>query len=98
MAFCRYLTFTFGMYKFHGTIFSLSVPIEFLSNNILISMKKDAEHISVNTARATTQINGFTYIMSEAAEFSVISLSQHFRKYQWKSLYFSNDCLGKLYL
>ena len=32
-------------------------------------MKKDAEHISVNNVSyfPTTQINGFTYIMSEAA-------------------------------
>ena len=30
MAFCRYLTFAFMMHKFPGTIFSLSVPIEFL--------------------------------------------------------------------
>ena len=53
------------MHKFPGTIFSLSVPNEFLWLNIsfldytslwpyiLISMKKDRQHISVNTVRAT---------------------------------------------
>ena len=38
------------MHKLPGTIFSLSVATAFFYyNNILISMKKDPEHISVNT-------------------------------------------------
>ena len=42
------------MQKFPGTTFSLPVPTDFfLYNIILISMKKDVEHISVNTVRAT---------------------------------------------
>ena len=53
------------MHKFPGAIFFLSVPTEFLWLNIsfldytflwlyiLISMKKDREHVSVNTVRAT---------------------------------------------
>ena len=40
------------IHKFPGTKFSLSVNF-FDYNNILISMKKDAEHISVNTVGAT---------------------------------------------
>ena len=66
-------------------------------------MKKDTEHISVNTVRAifpTTQIIGFTY-MSETAvpRFPSYSCSEHFRKYRWKSPYVSDDdCLCKLYL
>ena len=48
----------------------------------------------------TTRINGFTYIMSEATlrSFPSCSCSEHFRKYQWKSPYVSNDCLWKLCL
>ena len=66
-------------------------------------MKKDAEHISVNTVSyfPTAQINGFTYIMSEAAVPSVpsYSCSEHFRKYRWKSPYVSNvSFLWELYL
>ena len=42
------------MDKFPGTIFFLSVPTEFFDyNSILISMKKDTEHISVYNVRAT---------------------------------------------
>ena len=41
------------MHKFPGTIFSLSVPNEFLWLYIFISMKKDVEHMSLNTVRAT---------------------------------------------
>ena len=42
------------IHKFPGAIFSLSAPIEFFDgHNILIFMKKDAEHISVNTVRTT---------------------------------------------
>ena len=52
-------------------------------------MKKDVEHISVNTVKATFLLqkkNGFTY-MSEAAvsSFSSYSYSEHFWKYRWKS-------------
>ena len=45
----------------------------------------------------TTQINGFTYIMSEEAvlRFPSYNCSQHFRKYRRKSSYVSNDCLWK---
>ena len=45
-------------------------------------MKKDAEHISVNkSCFPTTQINGFTYIMSEASvPFPVIQLFRKFTK------------------
>ena len=47
-----------------------------------------------------TQINGFTYIMSEETvrSFPSCSCSEHFRKYWWKSPYVSNDCLWKLCL
>ena len=41
------------MQKVPGTIFSLSLVTSHGYNNILISMKKDAGHISVNTVRAT---------------------------------------------
>ena len=42
------------MHTFPGTIFFCHFPLNFFEyNNILISMKKDAEHISVNTVRAT---------------------------------------------
>ena len=41
------------MQKFPETIFSLSLVTSHGYNNILISMKKDAGHISVNTVRAT---------------------------------------------
>ena len=42
------------MHKCPGSTFTLSVPTEFFDyDNILISMKKDAEHILVNTVRAT---------------------------------------------
>ena len=46
------------MQKFQGTIFSLSVPTDFFYYTffwvcILISVKKDAEHISVNTVKPT---------------------------------------------
>ena len=69
MAFCRYLTVACMMHGFPGTIFSLPVLIELLYyNNILISMKKDAEHISdCKSYFPTTQFNGFTYVMSKAA-------------------------------
>ena len=61
-------------------------------------MKKDAEYCKGYFP--ATQINNFTYIMSEAAilSFPSYSCSEHFWKYQWKSPYFSNDCLWKLYL
>ena len=69
-------------------------------NSILISMKKDAELILVNTVRATlllhkghfskhcrsyfptAQINGFTYIKSEAGvpSFHSYNCSEHFLK------------------
>ena len=61
-------------------------------------MKKDAEHISVNTVR--TQINGFSYIMSEAdvPSFPSYNCSEHFTKHQWNSPYIINVCMRKLYL
>ena len=63
---------------------------------MLISTKKDAEHISVNTKSyfPTTQMNGFT-CMSEATipSFVSYSCSEHFWKYQWKSPYVTNDCM-----
>ena len=47
------------MIKFSGTTFSLSVPMNFFDyNNILISMKKGIEHISVNTVRAIFLLHG----------------------------------------
>ena len=63
------------MHKFPGTIFSV---------NILISMKKDAEHISVNTVRTTFLLHKLivlSYVMSEVAapSFLSYSCSEHFR-------------------
>ena len=47
------------MIKFSGTTFSLSVPMNFFDyNNILISMKKGIEHISVNTVRTIFLLRG----------------------------------------
>ena len=40
------------MIKFPGTTFLCQLPLNFFDNNILISMKKAVEHISVNTVRA----------------------------------------------
>ena len=74
------------IHKFPGTIFSASSYwISLIScNNILISIKKDAEHISVGTRYfPTTQIND--------------PVLQHFRKYPWASPYVRNVCLWKLY-
>ena len=45
------------MQKFPGTVFSLSVLTESLWLYIFISMKKDVEHVSVNTVRATFQLH-----------------------------------------
>ena len=43
-------------------------------------------------------LNGFTYIMSEAAvpSFRLYSYSEHFWKNQWKSPYFNDECLQKI--
>ena len=77
------------MHKFPGAIFSLWVPTEFPSLTIflcvssLISMKKDAEHISVNTARVKELLSYYTNkwfdIMSEADV--SISVTQLFRTF-----------------
>ena len=51
MAFRRYLTFVFMMHNF-PLYFLCQFPLNFFDyNNILIFMKKDAEHISVNTVK-----------------------------------------------
>ena len=54
MAFYWYLTFAFVMYTFPKQYFLCQFPLNsFDYNNILISIKKNAEYISVNIVRAT---------------------------------------------
>ena len=111
------------MHKFPGTIFSLSVPTEFLclyisffdyyiSLTIFLSLtiyfNLHEERCRANFSKycksyfhfPATQMNGFTYIMSEATfrSFSSCSCSKYFREYRRRSLCVSNDCLWKLYL
>ena len=88
MAFRWYLIFVFMMHNF-PLYFLCQFPLNFFDyNNILIFMKKDAEHISVNAVKTFSYYtnNGFTCIMSEAAvtSFPSYSFSEHFRKYPWK--------------
>ena len=105
MAFCWYLTFSFMKHKFPGTIFSLSVPIDFLWLHKHFNLHEerwrgDFSKDCKSYFPTTQVINGFTYRMSEAAvtSFPSFTCSEHFRKYRWKSPYRSNDCLWKLYL
>ena len=65
---------------------------------ILISMKKDAERISVHTVRATFLRHKWMVVRSSRPKLLPYSFSEHFQKYWQKSPYVSNDCLWKLYL
>ena len=67
----------------------------FFSLSILISMKEDGKHISVNTAIALSYYtNWWCYIHN----FRGSRCSEHFWKYPLKSPYFNNECMWKLYL
>ena len=85
-----------SFHKIHNFLeqyFLRQLPLNFFdNNNILISMKKDAEHISVNTVGATF------LLLAVVSIFPSYSCSKYFWKYGWKSPYVSNDCLWKLYL
>ena len=77
------------MHKFPGTIFSLSVPTDFFSLYISLTIHFNLHEESCRAHLSkycksyfpTTQINGFTY-MSEAPvpSFPSYSCSEHFRK------------------
>ena len=50
----RFIKFSYDATNFLEQHFLCQFPLNFFDyNNILISMKKDVEHISVNTVRAT---------------------------------------------
>ena len=102
------------MHEYPGTIFSLSVPTEFLWLHISffdcifltihfnIHEERCRTHFSkyCNSYFPTTQINGLANIMSGSAipSFPSNSCSENFTKYRRKSPYVSNDCPWKLYL
>ena len=75
------------MHRFPGTIFSLSVPTEILwmyislTTNFNLYKERCRTHFSkyCKSYFPTTQINGFTYIMSETAvtSFPSYSSSEH---------------------
>ena len=81
------------IHKFAGTTFSLSVPTEFLwlGSHFNHQEKRCRAHFSKSCKKSyfpTTQINGFTYIMSEAVvpSFPLCSCFVHFPKYRWRVL------------
>ena len=95
------------MHKFPGTIFSVSshwtslIYISFfgyifLTIHFNLHEERCRAHFSkyCESYFPTTQINGFTYIMSEAVvpSFPSYSCLEHFPKYRRKSPYVSNDC------
>ena len=70
------------IHKFPGTRFSLSVPLNFFDyNNILISMKKDVEYISVNTVEllsyCTTKWFYIHNVEATVPNFASCSCSKH---------------------
>ena len=92
------------MHKFPGTIFSLPGPSKFLWSKQYFNLHEERRrtHFSkyCKSYFPAVQINGSTYVMSEATvpSFPSSSCSEHFRKCRWKSPYVNNDCLWKLSL
>ena len=79
------------MHKFPGTTFSRFPLIFFDCNNILISIKKDVEHIPLMEL-----LSGLLSYYTNKRSYTHNARSnrpEQFRKYRWKSPYVSNDCL-----
>ena len=94
MAFCWYLNLLSWCSNFLEQYF----PCQHFN----LHEERCREHFSeyCNSYFPTTQINGFTYIMSEAVvpSFRSYNCSEHIWIYRWKSPYFNNNCMWKLYL